>query len=387
MAYITELRVRGLAGNSRELHYKLDPHVNIFWGLNGSGKTSLLRLLHAALMNDTASLQRIPFKSVSFQIFDPSSRATFVRSIDMDAEPDEVSRTEYVQVGPEDFELVEVEGERAWKDDFLSKNIIASGQLEHTYLPISRIAESRGPRRPGSAGSGLREAISDATFDAVFARQVKLRWQSYNLEANSRIREVQQQGLAEVLSLLFGGAAGSGSGSMEQAPDEFNAYNLVRQFLSRQNIRLKIREDDFRERYRSESDLPLIVSRIQRVIADIDDALAPQKQLQALIAALYSGKKEIAFDARGINILSGGEPVQLESLSSGEKQLLQILLETLASGQSAVIIDEPELSMHVDWQRTLVRNMRLINPECQLILATHSPEVMAEIPDRNIFQL
>jgi predicted ATP-binding protein involved in virulence len=43
--------------------------------------------------------------------------------------------------------------------------------------------------------------------------------------------------------------------------------------------------------------------------------------------------------------------------------------------------------MHVDWQHRLVESIQVINPECQLILATHSPEVMALVGDRCIFEL
>jgi len=81
------------------------------------------------------------------------------------------------------------------------------------------------------------------------------------------------------------------------------------------------------------------------------------------------------------------EKIPLESLSSGEKQLMQILLEVMAGGVNAVIIDEPELSMHVDWQNRLVASMRTVNPESQLVLATHSPEVMANLDEKYIFQL
>jgi len=51
------------------------------------------------------------------------------------------------------------------------------------------------------------------------------------------------------------------------------------------------------------------------------------------------------------------------------------------------MIDEPELSLHVDWQRRLVENMTLLNPSAQYIFATHSPEIMADVDDSKIFRL
>jgi predicted ATP-dependent endonuclease of OLD family len=52
-----------------------------------------------------------------------------------------------------------------------------------------------------------------------------------------------------------------------------------------------------------------------------------------------------------------------------------------------IIIDEPELSMHIDWQHDLLAALRVLNPQCQIIVATHSPEVMADVPDDKIFRL
>jgi predicted ATPase len=74
-------------------------------------------------------------------------------------------------------------------------------------------------------------------------------------------------------------------------------------------------------------------------------------------------------------------------LSSGEKQLIRILLDTLLAKDSSIIIDEPELSMHIDWQRVLLASMRELNPTAQIIVATHSPEIMADVPDQHIFEI
>ena len=52
MAYVEEFTISGLAGHEKPVHRKLDRHINIFWGLNGTGKTSLLKILHGALRNE-----------------------------------------------------------------------------------------------------------------------------------------------------------------------------------------------------------------------------------------------------------------------------------------------------------------------------------------------
>jgi predicted ATP-dependent endonuclease of OLD family len=56
-------------------------------------------------------------------------------------------------------------------------------------------------------------------------------------------------------------------------------------------------------------------------------------------------------------------------------------------GNHSLIVDEPELSMHIDWQKKLLWTLHGLNPKIQQIMATHSPEIMAEIPDDRIFRL
>lgn len=67
-------------------------------------------------------------------------------------------------------------------------------------------------------------------------------------------------------------------------------------------------------------------------------------------------------------------------LSSGEKQFLIVMLTVLLQRrvESVLIMDEPEISMHIDWQRELLNNLKRLNPNCQIILATHSPGVVMD---------
>ncbi len=70
--------------------------------------------------------------------------------------------------------------------------------------------------------------------------------------------------------------------------------------------------------------------------------------------------------------------IQLTDLSSGEKQVILILLTALLQNhqETVLLLDEPEISLDTYWQRELLRNIRTINPNCQLIVATHSPAII-----------
>ena len=67
-------------------------------------------------------------------------------------------------------------------------------------------------------------------------------------------------------------------------------------------------------------------------------------------------------------------------LSSGEKQMLVILLTVLVQDNSHCVLfmDEPEASLHIEWQQKLISMIRELNPNVQIILTTHSPAVIME---------
>lgn len=80
--------------------------------------------------------------------------------------------------------------------------------------------------------------------------------------------------------------------------------------------------------------------------------------------------------------------VTLDQLSSGEKQLLLILTTVFLQEErpNVLLMDEPEISLHIEWQDRLVSILRELNPNCQLILTTHSPNIFASgWEDRIVF--
>lgn len=72
--------------------------------------------------------------------------------------------------------------------------------------------------------------------------------------------------------------------------------------------------------------------------------------------------------------------LSLYDLSSGEKQLLIILLTVLLQDEkpSILLLDEPEISMHLYWQYELIEIIRTLNPNCQVIIVTHSPSIFTD---------
>lgn len=75
-----------------------------------------------------------------------------------------------------------------------------------------------------------------------------------------------------------------------------------------------------------------------------------------------------------------GERLSTYKLSSGEKQILLILLTVLIEDQQpyVLLMDEPEVSLHVEWQQRLISLIQKLNPNAQIILSTHSPAMIMD---------
>ncbi len=106
---------------------------------------------------------------------------------------------------------------------------------------------------------------------------------------------------------------------------------------------------------------------------------APKKRFQDLIDDLFrdTGKRIIRTENE-IRFAQIGETLQPYQLSSGEKQMLAILLTVLVEDNRNYVLfmDEPEVSLHVDWQQRLIDLILDLNPNVQIILTTHSPAVI-----------
>lgn len=79
-----------------------------------------------------------------------------------------------------------------------------------------------------------------------------------------------------------------------------------------------------------------------------------------------------------------GNLVGYEHLSMGEKQILLLLLMVSNTNQKPCIffMDEPDLSMHIDWKEVLVKELHELNPNMQIILSTHAPSVITGWHDK-----
>lgn len=104
-----------------------------------------------------------------------------------------------------------------------------------------------------------------------------------------------------------------------------------------------------------------------------------KKMFQDIIDDLFKETgKQIIRSENEIRFSQLGEVLRPYQLSSGEKQMLAILLTVLVEDRKPYVLfmDEPEVSLHFEWQKRLIELILKLNPNVQLIVATHSPAVI-----------
>jgi hypothetical protein len=143
--------------------------------------------------------------------------------------------------------------------------------------------------------------------------------------------------------------------------------------------------------------LPLI----QRVVGPYVDSLLVQMEaleesrafIDAYVSAVNSflKRKTFHYDVRGgarLSLDANGKPIPLAALSSGEKHLVLLLSYAVVAraSEALFIIDEPELSLGLDWRRMLIPALlECADPaRAQFLLASHAVEIVAEYEEQVI---
>lgn len=132
-----------------------------------------------------------------------------------------------------------------------------------------------------------------------------------------------------------------------------------------------------------------VANRMIECLASDDEAvrasaahlMQTKKRFQDLLDQLFSyTRKKIIRNRNDIAFMQNGHTILPYQLSSGEKQMILILLTTLVQDNEPYVLfmDEPEASLHIEWQQKLIAIIRELNPNVQLILTTHSPAVIME---------
>lgn len=394
MAHITEISIEGLLGRPKAINLKLNRGVNIFFGENGCGKTTLLKVLDAALSRDGAAMEKLPVAKATVDIFSITEnkifRHTWERQNKDNGNPIYPRQLEII-----DREYLEIDGrylirhnrpESDWKlTPVQRKKTSKKSRWAHTFLPTTRLYLSE--TAPGRAMPSLSQ-LSEKELDQAFSESVNKAWLQFYSRTLNDVRSIQESGLRAVLRHVLNPAHAEKAIS---ARDADAVHARVANFLARQPQSEQITLGsitNFRRRYDEDKNLRSIVDNLDEVERSIEQSMVPINRFLETISRLFSRGKSLELTDNELQILlADGRILPIAQLSSGEKHLIKILLSSMTAGSNSILIDEPELSLHLDWQKLFVDTIRSLNPTCQLILASHSPEVMADVPDECIFKI
>lgn len=424
---LIEIRVRGMHGFI-DATVKLQNDIAIVVGVNGAGKTSLLNLTaHALRLNLpellSANFERLSLKGraggSSFEILAAKSVETLTlklkrknRVVEEIVLPiprweehfyqERSSRYAYDRAFRRVYEEIGGTKLAAFVQEFTRLTLV---RLDRTLFAEDKegviAIEAPSPKRP-------RGDFEDpaARVEAV----VKQRYNDYRIQARQHHEELTTQ----IVSLLFqvpsgfmvgrvtGGSAftrpqlevlrdkltkvlgGAGSALKKKIQDYFDFATKAQERNASDGQQLVVARMLFRSlEYPRLNGLSAAFEKYER---DVASSFAQLKALREQINDfLKDSGKEIFYSEAEASLrfrLEGeGDPAgrPITELSSGEKQIVIMLtyLAFLAGRHSVFIVDEPELSLHLAWQRKLITSLSLLRPaSSQLILATHSPEIV-----------
>lgn len=168
--------------------------------------------------------------------------------------------------------------------------------------------------------------------------------------------------------LVHGDALNQLSDGAVKTETDFQLYSLQRRYLDYQvNIGNRM--------------IKLLTSGDPEASNKAQEATLAKKKFQDTVDNLFGETgKHIDRNSNEVKIIQFDEELSLYKLSSGEKQMLIILLTALVEDNLPYVLflDEPEASLHFEWQQKLIGLIREMNPNAQIILTTHSPAVIME---------
>lgn len=422
MNFIESVSVEGFWG---EYNIRFDFHdsVNFIIGINGSGKTTAVNLIVAALTADFFELDRLEFSKIYIKLKSKSSRKKPAVCITKKA--DLISPFASIE-----YEIWESASEKSIKfslDDFEEKMMIRRYSKRLIQREIYR-------RHGRSIDSILNKLVNTSWLSvhrANFAKH-ELEEGKYESTVDGKLKELSNR-----LVRYFSTLGKMGSEQLENfqktvflsmlyrksskpifsiareinLEDEkkalkgiFEQFNVdqkefVGKLDSHFNALGKAKEKlHSRESSLSTTDISVLIGteRIDYIVEEWNEFLEKRRKIFEprdtflKIINYMMVRKKFTINSQNelqVETLSGRE-LLLHRLSSGEKQLIIVLGEALLQEKKTwvYIADEPELSLHVRWQESLVKNLCTINPNSQIIFATHSPDVVSNYGD-NVFSM
>jgi predicted ATPase len=357
---LKSFEVVGLLGAETSLQLVFNDDINIITGRNGSGKTSLLKLVWYIMSgNILLALREVQFKKATLQT-DKYTCTVFRLSAftcRIDWEGSDGSQETFEDIEDSDGDVV------MNAEDQANRLLIAFGSS--VFLPTFRRIEGgfTSSERNASVVSRARGDIEES----LIALSKRL--------SHERHVFVAALSTVDVVTLL-----------VQKYADLSEQYNRLQRETSQEIIE-SIKE------FKADASEPSKPAAANKVLDDIRIKIERMDEARGTIMRPLEAVQDLAislFRKSGIKLgknLSFGDAanaINSDALSAGEKQMLSFIAYNAFYSGAVVLIDEPELSLHVDWQRQLFPILLGQKSSNQFIVATHSPFIYGKYPDKEV---
>jgi energy-coupling factor transporter ATP-binding protein EcfA2 len=417
------------------------PDLTFLTGINGSGKTSVIQGIAALLTPSFQLLHQWEFHKLQLEVEHKGGVDVISATRDSEGVSLRVGNLEAIKVPMPPRDLIEYRGSESPLEEFYDS--LTFKYAEHPVIKLLRSLptpmilgidrRSREPIDPSfirrrmmrgrirhfdifanSLENSLREAVSLA--ESKFREIELLRARSADrlrekIILNALEYSYSPVGKLEASSVRDSLALSTRTEDAVQTlkdlgiPEENVRTHLTSFFSKLSEVAQQIPQDADISKIKDPEIMNTLVQwlinkpqfdRIERIlrlvdqhVKDIGQIRKPIKQYrEAINAFLADSGKDIQFNRQGELCvqIQGQQSQPLTGLSSGENQLV-VILSHLSFSQAArsagvIIVDEPELSLHVKWQEAFVDAIQKANPSLQIILATHSPSIVLDRVDK-----
>ena len=387
---IRRLEVKGL-NNRLDGEFEFNEDLNIFTGPNGSGKTTLLKLIWYFISGHLRQIvDEIPFSYLSieadgFSLTMNRHKPEELRlGFDFSSNRSSEGGEENIKIDPEIGTIEQINIDKVNK---LEKRIAESGKGSLFFPSFRRI---EGGFSIGSRSLAHSEdAMELRSFNPTTERLLTAITQLSDDMSTERHRFIVSVSTMDIIKLLPEKYVG--------IYQEIN--NLQSQALA--NISREIQKNPDKDKV---GEIPKSASALLDAIQQVDKETEQLRKPISVLSELT--RKILQYDAilvteklvfgetdDGItfgkkrNDLAIGEinnVISSDKLSSGEKQMLSFLCYNAFNKNTSIFIDEPELSLHIDWQRILLPTLLDQGTGNQFFIATHSPFIFSGYQHKEI---
>lgn len=365
---IRRFEVKGLY-NRIDVSMNFNSDLNIMTGRNGSGKTTLLKLIWYLISGNLERiLPEIPFKDVSIETdafcmdmmrVDVDKCATDYRFTNGD------NSTLDFKVPPRRIEIEEIDALNGRIADAMESSLFfpTFRRIEGGFARFSNYViadDSNRYRHPNQ----IRRRYADEVSEMLEETMSRLSNQ-VSVFDHKFIASISTHDIVELLTEKYA----------DVSTKTNELYVKLSKEISQKTSDTKASDD-------ANPALDDIKKSVEQFTKKQDSLLKPFSVLSEQIPGIFEYEGIRVTDA----ITLGKEQNAIDSdlLSSGEKQMLSFLCYNTFVQNAAIFIDEPELSLHVDWQRRLFPTLLEQGTGNQFFVATHSPFIYSKFPDKEI---